>query len=183
MMLCLKAQLNKCSFTLRKDPHKSATDLVSFELQHLSMDATKYVESLVASVTLDNIGMFDAAHPHSPYYQLMSVRRDEKSDSSTFFNLNFEGKPLDGRADNAVTLHLRPTELVFNPYILVDIKDFFKPPETSAESINALVTAAGAKLQAIGTQTRASLEFALDQHKTLDLQLDMVAPIIIVPQE
>ncbi|KAI8888651.1 hypothetical protein K501DRAFT_320796 [Backusella circina FSU 941] len=183
MMLCLKAQLNKCSFTIRNDPHKTATDLVSFELHHLSMDATKYVESLVASVTLDNIGMFDTAHPDSPYYQLMSVRRDEESICSPFFNMKFESKPLDGRADSAIALHMRPTELVFNPYILVDVRDFFKPPETSAESINALVTAAGAKLQSIGTQTRASLEFALDQHKTLDLQLDMVAPIIIVPQD
>jgi hypothetical protein len=38
-------------------------------------------------------------------------------------------------------------------------------------------------LEGLRKETRAGLEYALQTHKTIDLQLDMNAPIIIIPEE
>lgn len=38
-------------------------------------------------------------------------------------------------------------------------------------------------LEDLRKETRAGLEFALQSHKTIDLQVDMNAPVIIIPEE
>ncbi|CRK45917.1 hypothetical protein BN1723_019841, partial [Verticillium longisporum] len=40
---------------------------------------------------------------------------------------------------------------------------------------------AGATVEGFREQTRAGLEFALEEHKTINAQLDLQAPLIIVP--
>ena len=55
-------------------------------------------------------------------------------------------------------------------------------PERHMESITALMETAGATVEGIRQQTRAGLEFALEEHKTINAKLDLQAPLIIVPQ-
>jgi vacuolar protein sorting-associated protein 13A/C len=50
------------------------------------------------------------------------------------------------------------------------------------ESIGALMESAGATVESLRQQTRAGLEFALEEHKTLNAKLDLQAPLIIVPE-
>ena len=42
--------------------------------------------------------------------------------------------------------------------------------------------AAGDTLEGIKAQTRAGLEYALEEHKTIDVKIDMNAPIFIIPE-
>lgn len=120
---------------------------------------------------------------------LVKKRRQSSSDgmllnhTNPFFTVKFEHKPLDNRADNAAALFMRNIDIVYNPHVIHKIIDFFTPPETSADSINALIEVAGDTLEDFKNQTRASLEFALDHHTTFDLQIDMDAPVIIVPED
>ena len=46
------------------------------------------------------------------------------------------------------------------------------------ESITALMETAGATVETFREQTRAGLEFALEEHKTINAQLDLQAPLI-----
>jgi vacuolar protein sorting-associated protein 13A/C len=39
---------------------------------------------------------------------------------------------------------------------------------------------AGSTVEGLRQQTRAGLEYALQEHKTIDVQLDLQAPLIIV---
>lgn len=43
--------------------------------------------------------------------------------------------------------------------------------------------AASETLEGLRQETRAGLEYALNTHKTVDIKMDMQAPIIIVPEE
>lgn len=99
-----------------------------------------------------------------------------------FFSVEYEYRPLDKRADNAIALKMRNIDIVYNPLIFNEIITFFKPPESSIESINALVVAAGDTFEDIKKQTRSTLTFALEQHTTFDLHVDMDAPIIMIPE-
>ena len=100
-----------------------------------------------------------------------------------FFSVVFEHKPLDGRADNGVALVMRNIDIVYNPIIIREVVSFFTPPETSADSINALIEIAGDTFEDIKNQTRVNLEYALEQHTTFDLKVDMDAPVIVIPEE
>jgi vacuolar protein sorting-associated protein 13A/C len=98
-----------------------------------------------------------------------------------FFQMSFEHNPLDGSADMALNLKLKAMEIIYNPVFVVEVVKFFRPPETHMESIGALMETAGATVEGIRQQTRAGLEFALQEHKTINAQLDLQAPLIIVP--
>lgn len=48
--------------------------------------------------------------------------------------------------------------------------------------ILTLQEVAGDTFEGFKQQTRAGLEYALEQHTTLDMKIDMDAPIIIIPE-
>lgn len=106
---------------------------------------------------------------------------EEEPESDPFFQLTFENNPLDGSADTALTVKLKAMEIIYNPKFVVGVVQFFKPPERHMESIGALMETAGATVEQVRQQTRAGLEFALEEHKTINAQLDLQAPLIIVP--
>lgn len=109
-------------------------------------------------------------------------KSSERMENEPFFQVTFDHKPLDHVADNAISLKMRHLEIVYNPAIVKGVLDFLKPPENKSESINALLEAASNTLEGFKQQTRAGLEYALQKHTTLALDIDMDAPIIIIPE-
>jgi vacuolar protein sorting-associated protein 13A/C len=107
--------------------------------------------------------------------------KDDDEEDDAFFQMSVENRPLDGSADTALTVKLKGMEIIYNPRFVEEVVKFFKPPERHMESIGALMETAGATVEGIRQQTRAGLEFALEEHKTLNAQLDLQAPLIIVP--
>jgi vacuolar protein sorting-associated protein 13A/C len=106
---------------------------------------------------------------------------DDDEHADPFFALTFEQNPLDNHADTALTMKLEGMEFVYNPKFVSETVKFFKPPARHMESIGALMETAGATVEGLRQQTRAGLEFALQEHKTIDMKLDLQAPLIIVP--
>ena len=80
-----------------------------------------------------------------------------------------------------MTVKLKAMEIIYNPNFVIQVTKFFKPPAKHMESIGALMESAGSTVEGLRQQTRAGLEFALSEHKTVDVQLDLQAPLIIVP--
>lgn len=99
-----------------------------------------------------------------------------------FFSVDFEHNPLDAHADNVLEVKMRHLEILYNPKTVDTVIEFFKPPPSEADSINALLEAAGDTLEGLAAQTRAGLEYALEEHKRLDLRVDMDAPVMIFPE-
>jgi len=97
------------------------------------------------------------------------------------FAMTFENKPLNNKADTALAVQLRAMEFIYNPKLIEEVVKFFAPPERHMESIGALMESAEATVEGLRQQTRAGLEYALTEHKTIDVQLDMQAPLIIIP--
>jgi vacuolar protein sorting-associated protein 13A/C len=56
-----------------------------------------------------------------------------------FLYVNFEHKPLDERADNAILLKMRNIEFIYSRVAFTTLQTFFTPPTTALESINALI--------------------------------------------
>lgn len=212
MKFSLKTKLNRGSFTLKQDvKKKTELDLLSVVFDTVSVDVTQYVESMKVAGALGDLQLFDGSTKGTIYKQLIGVKKGNNRDSSLldieynlselerrksdsflgvssvakadpFFSFVFEKKPLSGVADNAFSLKMRHLEIIYSPVVISGVIQFFKPPKSKMESVNALMAVAGDTFEGFKLQTRAGLEFALETHTTFDLNVDMDAPIIIIPE-
>ncbi|KAI8075646.1 hypothetical protein BDF21DRAFT_495147 [Thamnidium elegans] len=208
----LSTKLNRGSFTLKQDVKKpTELDLLSVVFEDVSVGVTQYVESMKISAALGDLQLFDGSTKDTIYHQLIGVKKGNNRDSSLldiqynitererrksmatvdmvntkkpdpFFSIVFEKKPLSKKADNAFSLKMRHLEIIYSPVVIAGVMKFFKPPSSKMESVNALIAVAGDTLEEFKLQTRAGLEFALETHTTFDLNVDMDAPIIIIPE-
>lgn len=204
--LQIESSLRTGSFTLKRDPHGTANEILSLMFDNFHATAMQRPDSFLADVSLGGLRVYDGTTEGSLFPQIVKVKdgpsvpdngetepsdkQDETTDKKklesdlddALFHLVFEQNPLDGSADSAVTLKLKSIEVIYNPKFIVEVAKFFKPPERHMESISALMETAGATVEGIRQQTRAGLEFALEEHKTVNAQLDIQAPLIIIPE-
>ncbi|KAI5124698.1 hypothetical protein M0805_004304 [Coniferiporia weirii] len=187
----VKIHLNQGSFRLKKSPHDGSSDIVSLVFDSFEMGGIQRRDNFETSLSLGNFRVFDGTTASTLYNQIVHVKESGERDSvlsenglpqDAFFSLKYEYKPLDERADNGLTVYLRSMEIIYQRGYVEAIVDFFKPPESQLQSVEALLNAAGETLEGIQKETRAGLEYALETHKTIDLRLDMHAPIIIIPE-
>ncbi|MCJ1294226.1 hypothetical protein MMC34_005783 [Xylographa carneopallida] len=208
--LQIESSLRTGSFTLKRDPHGTANEILSLMFDNFQAKALQRPDSLLADISLGGLRVYDGTTAGSLFPQIVKVKdtesvpkkqnveevekpiqalstiEDENTDKpveeDSLFHLIFEQNPLDESADSSIILKLKSIEVIYNPKFVVEIANFFKPPERHMESIGALLETAGATVEGLRQQTRAGLEFALQEHKTMNAQLDIHAPLIIIPE-
>lgn len=205
--LQIESSLRAGSFTLKRDPHGEAREILSLMFDNFQAKALQRPDSFLAHLSLGGLCVNDGSIKDSLFPQIVnfkgvasqasknsieSISTDddtpeekkakEKETEEALFHLVFEQNPLDGSADSALTMKLKSLEVIYNPLFVVEVAKFFKPPERHLESIGALMETAGATVEGLRQQTRAGLEFALEEHKTLNANLDIQAPLIIIPE-
>ena len=190
MKLRIKAKLNQGSFTLLKSYSEGKNEeIVSLIFDSLTSDIIKRTDNFEASFGLGNLTVNDNTNPLTIYPKVVRVKDDVKDDAkdenkdNQFFFFKWESKPLDNRSDKTLTLKMKHVEIIYHRGYVEAISKFFKPPESKLESINALIDVASESLDSFRKQTRAGFEYALSQHSTIDLRVDMNAPIIILPED
>ena len=208
--LQVESSLRAGSFTLKRDPHGASTDILKLVFDKFHFKGLQRPDSMLADMSLGGLRLYDGTTEGSLFPQIVKVKdretqpkesldenaedddEDEKqvikspvpkdSDDDELFHLVFEKNPLDESADSAISMKLKSIEVIYNPRFVEEIAKFFKPPERHMESIGALMETAGATVEGLRQQTRAGLEFALQEHQTVNAQLDIQAPLIIVPE-
>lgn len=149
--------------------------LANFQLQELKVEdgTAKTLYKHVVSVK----------HVHSDLHHgetsLTKTSLDPKSDP--FFQVSFENNPLDGKADSALLAKLKSMTIFYNCYFIEEIIKFFKPPKIHLDTVGAIMNAAEATMEGLTSQTRLGLQYALEEHKTINLKLDLQAPLVILP--
>lgn len=203
----IQASLQTGSFTLRRDPHGKQIEILQLMFDTFKAKLLQRPDSFYAEMSLGGFRVFDGTTPGSLFPQIVRMKssRPEQSNlnlsgpiderhasrqstintdiqDAPFFEATFENNPLDESADSVITAKMRSMEVIYNPRFIEEIVQFFKPPERHMESIGALLESAGATVEGIRQQTRAGLEYALEEHKTVNAKLDLQAPLIIVPE-
>ncbi|KAF3939905.1 hypothetical protein ABW19_dt0201163 [Dactylella cylindrospora] len=199
----IEARLQTGSFTLKRRPDvMHDVEIVSLLFDDFKAAFIQRPDSFLSEVSLGGLRVYDGTTAGSLFPQIVRVKSEEVDisgtalvtdsrpaalttrfdDGSAFFHATFEKNPLDGSADSAVAAKLRSMEIIYNPRFLEEIYKFFRPPERHMESIGALMESAGATVEAVRQQTRAGLEFALEEHKTLNAKLDLQAPLLVIPE-
>lgn len=200
----VNSSLRAGSLTLKRDPHGKANEIMKFVFDNFRAKALQRPDSFFIDVDLGGLRVYDGTTEGSLFPQIVRVKDSlpsPKGDDSTnyqdqelasedsadededsLFHLQVEKNPLNSDADSAIKLKLKSIEVIYNPKFIVEVVKFFRPPERHMESIGALLDTAGATVEEIRQQTRAGLQFALEEHKTVDAQFDIQAPLIIVPE-
>ncbi|KKZ60828.1 hypothetical protein EMCG_04514 [[Emmonsia] crescens] len=198
------SSLRTGSFTLKRDPQGKANEVLKLVFDNFRAKAKQRPDSFVIDIDLGGLRLYDGTTEGTLFPQIIRVKdrvieleeettdkienQDLESQEETLglddslFHLQLEKNPLDGSADSAIKMKLKSIEVIYNPAVLVEVVRFFRPPERHLESIGALLETAGATVEEIRQQTRAGLEFVLEEHKTINAQLDIQAPLIIVPE-
>lgn len=205
--LQIESSLQSGSFTLKRDPRGKATEILSLMFDNFQAKALQRPDSFLADVSLGGMRINDGTTEGSLFPQIVNFKdptagsvkgsiedvaaedanpasQNEKAKAAedALFHLVFEQNPLDESADSKLDMKVKSIEVIYNPQFIVEVANFFKPPERHMESIGALLETAGATVEGIRQQTRAGLEFALEEHKTLNANLDIQAPLIIIPE-
>ena len=111
----------------------------------------------------------------------ITVSKDLEAIQEPLVDFSFENNPLDGKVDSRVSLKLLGTTIYYNVYFLTSILKFFQPQKQHIETINTIINVTEETVEGWSTQTRMGIESLLEEHKTLDLSLDLEAPLIIIP--
>jgi vacuolar protein sorting-associated protein 13A/C len=153
------ATLNKGSLTLLMDPHGRKKEVVGMVFEKLRVDAIQRPTNFEACVTLGDLHVHDGMTEGTLYHDIVRIKRDLSQPGSpandgtvviatgpvptdvdhAFLVVKFEQNPLDERADNALTVRLGSMEVIYHKGYIEAVYNFFKPPETHMESINALM--------------------------------------------
>lgn len=201
------SSLRTGSFTLKRDPQGKESEVLKLVFDNFRAKALQRPDSFLIDLGLGGLRVYDGTTEGSLYPQIVKVKdsqdepkdraiedsgtqeldtrsedSDAEEDDEDLFHLMLEKNPLDNSADSAIKVKLKSIEVIYNPAFLIEIVKFFRPPERHMESIGALLETAGATVEEIRQQTRAGLEFALEEHKTINAQFDIQAPLIIVPE-
>ncbi|ORZ00047.1 hypothetical protein BCR41DRAFT_313859 [Lobosporangium transversale] len=210
ILYSIDARLRTGSFALKNDPHGANKIIFNVVFDTFLANFLTRTDNFVAGIALGGLTCIDGTTQNTLYPKIVRVKEAESkknvlskvSDGDTifggessqsgqaqaevefnpFFSVNFEQNPLDNHADSVLEVKMRHLEILYNPKTVDTVMEFLKPPPSEADSINALLEAAGDTLEGLAAQTRAGLEYALEEHKRLDLRVDMDAPVMIFPE-
>lgn len=118
---------------------------------------------------------------HSHLHEVTGDNNVSTNHNDPFFKISFENNPLDGSADSVLLGKLSSMTIFYNPHFIEEITRFFTPPKIHLDTIGAIMNAAEATMEGITTQTRLGLQYALEEHKTINVKLDLQAPLIFLP--
>ena len=176
--------------------------LFDFSVTQFKVDTTTRKKSWCMNVSLSDLALMEALSEDSLYPYIVRSKEHKKSISSEslsnafvdakesmeimsdnlFFKMTFEINPLESSADNFLSLKMKPLEIVYIKDAISKLADFLKPPMAST-ALEDFITAAGTEITAgLKTVTKAGLQFALEEHRTLALDVDVDAPIFIFPE-
>ncbi|KAG6890404.1 hypothetical protein C0995_008758 [Termitomyces sp. Mi166 len=192
----ITAKLNKGSFALRTNSlGGDVREVISVISDMFQASFLQRPDNFEASISLGGLGVFDNTTPDSLYRQIVCVKDakntvnpvlnvpETKSRDDPFFFVKFEKSPLDDRADSVLIMRMRHMEIIYHRSYVEAIHKFLKPPASQLESVEALLNVASQTFKGLRKETRAGLEFALQTHKTIDIHVDMNAPVIIIPED
>lgn len=146
------AKLNKGSFALRVDPHGKNAEIILVQADVFQAYVIQREDNLGASISLNGFSVFDHTTEGSLHSKIVQVKLDKgngdvedspaltiQNKDDPFLFVQFEHHPLDGRADNVLVVRMRHMEIVYHKGYAEAIYNFFKPPESQLESVEALL--------------------------------------------
>ncbi|CDK24504.1 unnamed protein product [Kuraishia capsulata CBS 1993] len=186
----VRCNLKRGALAIRK--HKGDSNLGEIVFEGCEAKFLERPDSFVASFQLHEFRVEDGTE-NTLYKHTVSVKplhynmhgdsqqSGNSEEDKPFFDLTFEKNPLDGSADSALNVSLTSTTIFHNPKFIEEVFLFFRPPRIHSDTIGMIMNAAESTIEGFTQQTRLGLQYAIEEHKTINCKMDLQAPLIIVP--
>ncbi|KAH1006005.1 hypothetical protein HUJ04_006891 [Dendroctonus ponderosae] len=110
---------------------------------------------------------------------LVAPQEREVKGIKSLLDVSFETNPLDKSCDQRIHVVAKPLRIIYDASTINKVVDIFKiPPDSSLDQIQA---AASSKLSNVKEMTSTGLQYAIEQHTRLDIDIVLYAPHIIIP--
>ncbi|CAK9441286.1 uncharacterized protein LODBEIA_P51550 [Lodderomyces beijingensis] len=175
----VSASLEKGGLVIRQDQKNNIAEVV---FEGCKTQFLQRPHSFLAGFQVQEFRVEDGTRT-SIYKHVVSVKQadDQKANKVPFFQLQYEQNPLDGKADSNLSAQLKSMTIFYNPRFIEELMIFFTPPKIHLNTIGAIMNAAESSIEGLTARTRMGLQYALEEHKTINLKLDLQAPLIILP--
>lgn len=183
--LKFKSILNRGSFVMRRSKEDNILGEIIFEgceLQFLQRS-----DSYLGQFSLSEFRIEDGS-ANSMYKHIVSGRdlhktaiEDTVVNKDSLLSLMYESNPLDGISDSKLDIKLNGMTIFYHVHFVSEVIKFFRMPAEHRETLDAIISAAEATVEGWTTYSRMGIESILEDHKTINLTLDLQAPLIILP--
>ncbi|XP_076064677.1 vacuolar protein sorting 13D isoform X4 [Oratosquilla oratoria] len=142
-----------------------------------------------------NSAMSRTSAMYSKLTSILASPQGKLPNVGPLFSLTYENRPLNSKADHRLVVKSSALDIVYNASAFQAIKEFFTTPYSKKEvdhntQMTALTSAARKRYEELKEQTKLELKKNWDQilegslvmRKRWDIQLDVSAPQIIVPE-
>ncbi|XP_029176856.1 vacuolar protein sorting-associated protein 13 isoform X2 [Nylanderia fulva] len=101
------------------------------------------------------------------------------SSDSALVSVSYEKNPIDKLCGDRVVVKSRSVDIVYDAQTIIELMNMFKVQDSS--TLSQLQTAAAEQLEGLKEMSALGLEYAIQKHSVLDLQVDMQASQLIIP--
>ncbi|KAL0979681.1 hypothetical protein UPYG_G00188180 [Umbra pygmaea] len=115
-----------------------------------------------------------------PAPTLLSSRKAATVTGTPLLDILFETNPLDASADQRLCVRSQPLEIIYDAVTVNSMSAFFSPPDDL--QLDDLTNATLMKLEQFRDRTSTGLMYVIETQKVLDLNIDLMASYVIVPQ-
>ncbi|XP_014027654.1 vacuolar protein sorting-associated protein 13A isoform X1 [Salmo salar] len=115
-----------------------------------------------------------------PAPTLLSSRKAATVTGTPLLDILFETNPLDESADQRLHVESQPLEIIYDAVTVNSMSAFFLPPDDL--QLDELTNATLMKLEQFRDRTSTGLMYVIETQKVLDLNVNLMASYVIVPQ-
>ncbi|KAM3866103.1 LOW QUALITY PROTEIN: intermembrane lipid transfer protein VPS13A-like [Diretmus argenteus] len=148
-------------------------ELMSLLTQRSGAQAIK----LTAKLSLFEVTGLDSNRPAPT---LLSSRKAATGTGTPLLSILFETNPLNESADQRLHVDSQSLEIIYDAVTVNSMSAFFMPPEDL--QLDELTNATLMKLEQFRGRTSAGLRYVIETQKVLDLNVNLMASYVIVPQ-
>ena len=177
----LAVSLDKFSFALLD---KQYATMLQLSADRATGRVVKREDSMAVELGVQSLTCDDSMLPNTRYPQLIAAQLAKEQQATTdsspaFVTLTYEDNPPHSDYDKRLCVNLNAPVVTLHRPLVAALLHFFSLPE--AVDLQSFSAWSMAQLEALRAYSTNTLADALSKHATLDLQVQLTAPIIAVP--
>ncbi|XP_015584675.1 vacuolar protein sorting-associated protein 13 isoform X2 [Cephus cinctus] len=160
------------------DTEMSHPEVLNLELQgvRVGFKSRPSANAILATASVNDMKLFGVKQEEKVPSLFNS---DDGSSDSELFAVSYEKNPLDKLCGDRVIVQSKSVHIVYDAQTIIELVKLFKVQNSS--TLSQLQAAAAVQLEGLKEMSALGLEYAIQKHSALDIQVDLQASQLIVP--
>ncbi|XP_059615380.1 intermembrane lipid transfer protein Vps13 isoform X2 [Phlebotomus argentipes] len=157
------------------DSKRSRILMLQLREVHCKIDQRPAASAIKLKMDLKTFSVFGVQQGDATPNIIKSKCEEEGNQLS----LDFETNPLDHKCDQRIKLRTKPLKITYDGETILQLLDVFKPPKDM--NISQIQDAASDKLSNVKERSATGLEYMIETHTRLDIDIVFMPVYLIVP--